>query len=219
MILVLLGAPGAGKGTQAEALAAATGAAHVATGDLFRAEIAAGSPLGAIAKSYIDAGRLVPDEVTIGMIAERLARPDAAQRVILDGFPRTAAQVEALDRAYAASGRRIEALLLDVDRDVLMARLTGRRVCPSCGRSYHVTNRPARTEGRCDACGTALVTRTDDAPETVAVRLENQLDSLQAVVALYRDSGRLGVVSGSGSIAEIGERLATAATALGFTPR
>ena len=99
--------------------------------------------------------------------------------------------------------------------------MTGVQTCalPICGRSYHVTNRPARTEGRCDACGTALVTRTDDAPETVAARLENQLDSLQAVVALYRDSGRLGVVSGSGSIAEIGERLATAATALGFTPR
>jgi adenylate kinase len=219
VILVLLGAPGAGKGTQAEALAAATGAAHVATGDLFRAEIAAGSELGATAKSFIDAGKLVPDEVTIAMIAERLARPDAAERVILDGFPRTAAQAEALDRAYAASGRRIEALLLEVDRDALVARLTGRRVCPSCGRSYHVTNRPPRIEGRCDACDAALITRSDDAPETVAVRLENQLGALETVVALYRDSGRLGVVSGSGDVDEIRERLATAATAAGLTPR
>ena len=219
MILVLLGAPGAGKGTQAEALAAATGAAHVATGDLFRAEIAAGSALGTAAKGFIEAGKLVPDEVTIAMIADRLAHPDAAERVILDGFPRTAAQAEALDRAYEASGRRIEALLLEVDPEVLVARLTGRRVCPSCGRSFHVVNRPPSTEGRCDSCGTALITRSDDAPETVAARLENQLGALQSVVARYRAAGRLGVVSGSGSIDEIRERLARAATAVGFAPR
>lgn len=219
MILVLLGAPGAGKGTQAEALAASTGAAHVATGDLFRAEIAAGSELGRRAKSFIDAGKLVPDEVTIAMITERLARPDAAERVILDGFPRTVAQAEALDRAYAASGRRIAALLLDVDREALIARLTGRRVCPLCGRSFHVANRPPRIEGVCDACGATLITRSDDAPETAAARLENQLGALEEVVATYRNSGRLGVVSGSGSIDEIAHRLAVAAAAAGLAPR
>ncbi|MEY4035870.1 MAG: hypothetical protein RL715_89 [Chloroflexota bacterium] len=206
MILVLLGAPGAGKGTQAEALAAATGAAHVATGDLFRAEIAAGSELGRTASSFIDAGKLVPDEVTIGMISARLAKPDAAQRVILDGFPRNPAQVTALDAAFASSGRTISAILLNVDLSILTARLTGRRVCPDCG-----------VADRCDACGAALITRSDDAPATVAARLENQLAALNDVVELYRASDRLQVVEGVGEIREIQSRLAAAAAAVGFT--
>ena len=217
MILVLLGAPGAGKGTQAEALAAATGAAHVATGDLFRAEIAAGSELGRTASSFIDAGKLVPDEVTIGMISARLAKPDAAQRVILDGFPRNPTQVAALDAAFASSGRTISAILLNVDVSILTARLTGRRVCPDCGRSYHVAHRPPTVADRCDACGAALITRSDDAPATVAARLENQLTALNDVVELYRTSGRLQVVEGVGEIREIQSRLAAAAAAVGFT--
>ena len=217
MILVLLGAPGAGKGTQAEALAAATGAAHVATGDLFRAEIAAGSELGRTASSFIDAGKLVPDEVTIGMISARLAKPDAAQRVILDGFPRNPTQVAALDAAFASSGRTISAILLNVDLSILTARLTGRRVCPDCGRSYHVAHRPPTVADRCDACGAALITRSDDAPATVAARLENQLAALNDVVELYRTSGRLQVVEGVGEIREIQSRLASAAAAVGFT--
>ena len=217
MILVLLGAPGAGKGTQAEALAAATGAAHVATGDLFRAEIAAGSELGRTASSFIDAGKLVPDEVTIGMISARLAKPDAAQRVILDGFPRNPAQVAALDAAFASSGRTISAILLNVDLSILTARLTGRRVCPDCGRSYHVAHRPPAVADRCDACGAALITRSDDAPATVAARLENQLAALNDVVELYRASDRLQVVEGVGEIREIQSRLAAAAAAVGFT--
>lgn len=217
MILVLLGAPGAGKGTQAEALAAATGAAHVATGDLFRAEIAAGSELGRTASSFIDAGKLVPDEVTIGMISARLAKPDAAQRVILDGFPRNPTQVAALDAAFASSGRTISAILLNVDVSILTARLTGRRVCPDCGRSYHVAHRPPAVADRCDACGAALITRSDDAPATVAARLENQLAALNDVVELYRASDRLQVVEGVGEIREIQSRLAAAAAAVGFT--
>jgi len=128
VILILLGAPGAGKGTQAEALATATGAAHIATGDLFRAEIAAGSALGLEAKSFIDAGKLVPDAVTIGMISSRLAEPDARNRVILDGFPRNVAQAEALDAALAHSARNATAILLEVDRDALVARISGRRI-------------------------------------------------------------------------------------------
>ncbi len=217
MILVLLGAPGAGKGTQAEALAAATGAAHVATGDLFRAEIAAGSELGRTASSFIDAGKLVPDEVTIGMISARLAKPDAAQRVILDGFPRNPTQAAALDAAFASSGRTISAILLNVDLSILTARLTGRRVCPDCGRSYHVAHRPPTVADRCDACGAALITRSDDAPATVAARLENQLAALNDVVELYRASDRLQVVEGVGEIREIQSRLAAAAAAVGFT--
>jgi adenylate kinase len=215
--LVLLGAPGAGKGTQAEALAAATGAAHVATGDLFRAEIAAGSELGRTASSFIDAGKLVPDEVTIGMISARLAKPDAAQRVILDGFPRNPTQAAALDAAFASSGRTISAILLNVDVSILTARLTGRRVCPDCGRSYHVAHRPPTVADRCDACGAALITRSDDAPATVAARLENQLAALNDVVELYRASGRLQVVEGVGEISEIQSRLAATAAAVGFS--
>jgi len=217
VILVLLGAPGAGKGTQAEALAAATGAAHVATGDLFRAEIAAGSELGRLASTFIDAGKLVPDEVTISMISARLAKPDAAQRVILDGFPRNPAQAAALDAAFAASGRKISAILLEVDADILTARLTGRRVCPNCGRSYHVEHRPPAAAGQCDACGTTLITRSDDAPATVTARLANQLAALGEVVDRYRTSGRLQVVKGVGEIHAIESRLAAAAAAVGFS--
>ena len=217
MILVLLGAPGAGKGTQAEALSAATGAAHVATGDLFRAEIAAGTPLGVAAKQFIDAGQLVPDEVTINMIQGRLAKPDAADRVILDGFPRNPAQAMALDAAYAASGRQIRAVLLNVDRAILEERLTARRVCPSCGRSYHLLSRPPKSAGLCDVCGAALITRSDDAPETVAARLANQLAALDSVVELYRAAGRLTEVDGVGAIADVQGRLAAAAAAAGLT--
>jgi adenylate kinase len=217
VILVLLGAPGAGKGTQAEALSVATGAAHVATGDLFRAEIAAGSPLGLAAQRYINAGQLVPDEVTINMIQARLAMPDAATRVILDGFPRNPAQAAALDAAYAASGRKISAVLLRVDRAILEERLTARRVCPSCGRSYHLLSRPPQSAGVCDVCGTALITRSDDAPETVAARLANQLAGLDSVVELYRASGRLTEVDGVGAIDEVQGRLATAAASAGLT--
>ncbi len=216
MILVLLGAPGAGKGTQAEALATATGAAHVATGDLFRAEIAAGSELGRTAASFINAGQLVPDEVTIGMISARLEQADAARRVILDGFPRNAAQVAALDAAVASSGRTVSAILLNVDPGILTARLTGRRVCSSCGRSYHVESRPPATEGLCDVCGAALITRSDDVPETVAARLAHQLSALNEVAEIYRGSNRLQVVEGVGEIAEIQERLASSARSVGF---
>ncbi|NBW31143.1 MAG: adenylate kinase [bacterium] len=217
MILVLLGAPGAGKGTQAEALSAATGAAHVATGDLFRAEISAGSPLGVAAKQFIDAGQLVPDEVTINMIQARLAKPDAADRVILDGFPRNPAQATALDAAYATSGRSIRAVLLKVDREILIERLTARRVCPSCGRSYHLLNRPPQASGICDVCATPLITRSDDAAETVAARLANQLSALESVVDLYRATGRLAEVDGVGPIEEVQARLAVAAAAAGLT--
>ena len=217
MILVLLGAPGAGKGTQAEKLSAATGAAHVATGDLFRAEIAAGTPLGVAAKQFIDAGKLVPDEVTINMIQARLTKPDASDRVILDGFPRNPAQATALDAAYATSGRVIRAVLLKVDRTILEERLTARRVCPSCGRSYHLLSRPPKSAGVCDVCGTTLITRSDDAPETVAARLANQLAALDSVVELYRAAGRLTEVDGVGAIDEVQGRLATAAAAAGLS--
>jgi adenylate kinase len=216
VIFVLLGAPGAGKGTQAEALAAATGAAHVATGDLFRAEIAAGTPLGVAAKEYIDAGKLVPDAVTINMIRARLAKPDAAMAVILDGFPRTAAQATALDEVFGSTGRTILAVLLNVDRADLAARITGRRICPTCAKSYHVINNPPQREGHCDTCNSPLITRSDDAPDTVAARLANQLEALEAVTEYYRGEGRLQVVDGSGPIASVQQRLADAASTIGL---
>jgi adenylate kinase len=155
--------------------------------------------------------------VTIGMISARLAKPDAAQRVILDGFPRNPAQVAALDAAFTASGRVISAILLHVDASILTARLTGRRVCPACGRSYHVEHRPPTVADRCDVCGEILITRSDDAPATVAARLANQLTALGDVVDLYRASGRLQVVEGVGEIHAIQARLAAAAAAVGFS--
>jgi adenylate kinase len=173
--------------------------------------------LGVAAKQFIDAGQLVPDEVTINMIQARLSQPDAADRVILDGFPRNPAQATALDAAYAASGRSIRAVLLKVDRAILEERLTARRVCPSCGRSYHLLNRPPKAAGVCDVCGTALITRSDDAPETVAARLANQLAALDSVVELYRATGRLTEVNGVGAIDEVQGRLAAAAAAAGLT--
>jgi len=150
------------------------------------------------------------------MISARLEQGDAARRVILDGFPRNAAQVAALDAAVAPSGRAVSAILLNVDPGILTARLTGRRVCSSCGRSYHVESRPPATEGLCDVCGAALITRSDDVPETVAARLAHQLSALNEVAEIYRGSNRLQVVEGVGEIAEIQERLASSARSVGF---
>jgi adenylate kinase len=155
--------------------------------------------------------------VTINMIQERLAQPDAANRVILDGFPRNPAQATALDAAYATSGRSIRAVLLKVDRALLEERLTARRVCPSCGRSYHLISRAPQQAGQCDVCATALITRSDDAPATVAARLENQLTALNSVVELYRSAGRLTEVDGVGAIDQVQGRLAAAAAAAGLT--
>ena len=183
---------------------------------LFRAEIATGSALGLQAKSFIDAGKLVPDAVTIGMILSRLAQPDAGNHVILDGFPRNVAQAEALDAALAHSARNLAAILLELDRDALVARISGRRICGGCGRSYHLTKNPPKHEGTCDGCGGALTMRSDDAPETVAARMTNQLTALDAVVAFYRASSRLQVVDGDGEIGDVGKRLARAAAAVGL---
>ena len=216
MRLILVGPPGAGKGTQAVNLAAHFSIPHISTGDIFRSNLKEGTPLGVEAKSYMDRGELVPDEVTIGMISARLAKPDASAHVILDGFPRNAAQAAALDAAFARSGRAINAILLNVDEGILAARLTGRRVCSSCGRAYHVESRPPAVSERCDICGGTLKTRSDDAPETVAARLKNQLSALAEVVEIYRDAGRLQVVEGVGEIAEIQSRLAAAARTVGF---
>lgn len=207
-VLVLLGAPGAGKGTQAHILARHLGLPRVATGDLFRAAVRDGTPLGREAKQYMDRGELVPDEITVRMLLERIGQPDAARGVILDGFPRTRAQAEALDAALAARATRVEAaLLVDVPPDELLRRLSGRWLCEAAGHTFHEIAYPPRVPGICDICGTRLIQREDDRPEVVRARLEKQLGALDEVVAYYRGAGVLQAVDGRRPIAAVSNDL------------
>lgn len=203
-VLVLLGAPGAGKGTQAHILARHLGLPRVATGDLFRAAVREGTPLGLAAREYMERGELVPDDVTVGMLLERLAAPDAARGTILDGFPRTRSQAEALDRALADRGAAIDAALyIEVPADELLARLSGRWLCESAGHTFHETAYPPRVPGICDICGSRLVQREDDKPAVVRARLEKQLGALAEVVDHYRAAGVLQAVDGRRPIAAV----------------
>jgi adenylate kinase len=207
-VLVLLGAPGAGKGTQAHILARHLGLPRVATGDLFRAALRDGTPLGIAAREYMDRGALVPDDVTVKMLLERLAAPDAARGVILDGFPRTRGQAEALDRALAERDTAVEAaLLVDVPADELLRRLSGRWLCEEAGHTYHETAYPPRVAGICDICGSRLIQRDDDRPDVVRARLEKQLGALEEVVDHYRAAGLLQVVDGRRPIAAVSSDL------------
>jgi adenylate kinase len=207
-VLVLLGAPGAGKGTQAHILARHLGLPRVATGDLFRAAVRDGTPLGLEAKAYMERGALVPDEVTVGMLLERLAAPDAARGAILDGFPRTRSQAEALDRALADRGAAVEAALyVDVPPDELLRRLSGRWLCEAAGHTYHETAYPPRVPGICDTCGSRLIQRDDDRPDVVRSRLEKQLGALEDVVDHYRAAGVLQTVDGRRPIASVSNDL------------
>jgi adenylate kinase len=202
-VVVLLGPPGAGKGTQAEILAAESGLLHVASGDIFRAEIEAGSPLGIKAREYVAQGALVPDEITVAMVVGRLSRPDAQAGVVLDGFPRTVAQAEALDHALDGRGTRVEhAIYLDVPTDDVVRRLSARWVCPA-GHVYNTLAQPPRVAGVCDVDGKRLVQRADDRPETVRERLALQLAPLYEVVDHYRERGTLSVVDGRQPIASV----------------
>lgn len=212
-VIVLLGGPGAGKGTQAKLLAARLGYPHVATGDLFRAAVRDGSPVGVEAKRYMDRGQLVPDEITVRMLLERLAQADATDGVILDGFPRNRAQAEVLDRALAERGARVDrAISIDVPSDVLVHRLAGRWVCRDQGHPYHETAHPPRTPGRCDIDGSPLIQRDDDKADTIRARLANQLSMLRDVVTHYRATGALRAVDGRGSIATVAEAVTAAAS-------
>ncbi len=203
-ILVLLGAPGAGKGTQAHVLARHLGLPRVATGDLFRAAARDGSPLGLSARGYMERGELVPDELTVGMLLERLDAPDAERGAILDGFPRTRSQAEALDRALADDGTAVDAaLLVEVPASELLQRLTGRWLCSAAGHTYHETAYPPRVPGICDIDGSVLIQRDDDRPEIVQARLEKQLGALADVVEHYRAAGVLQVVDGRRPIAAV----------------
>jgi adenylate kinase len=197
--VIFLGAPGAGKGTQARGLAAEWGVPQVATGDMLREAVAAGTPLGLEAKRYMDAGGLVPDEVVIGLVEERLDRPDAARGFVLDGFPRTAAQAEALDAMLRRRGQSLDRVVfLDVGREELIRRLTGRRVCGRCGTAFHLVSAPPRVAGRCDKCGGELTQRSDDTREAVATRLDVYEKQTAPLLAYYRDRGLLVTVPGEG---------------------
>lgn len=211
MNLILLGPPGAGKGTQAKRLEQTHGLIQLATGDMVRAAIASGSALGRQVKEIYDAGRLVPDDIMIAMIAERITQPEAANGFILDGFPRTVPQAEALDRMLAKQGRVLHHVIsMEVDEAALIERIAGRFSCRSCGASYHERfNRPA-VDGVCDSCGSAdLVHRADDRPEAVATRLEAYRNQTAPILPYYRQRGVLRAVDGMADIDEVTRQIET----------
>ena len=197
MNLILLGAPGAGKGTQAELLVKKLSIPAISTGNMLREAIANGTDLGKKAKEYMDEGNLVPDDLILGIVAERVSRPDCARGFILDGVPRTLAQAEALEDR----GVKIDHVIsIEVDDSEIERRMTGRRVCAKCGASYHVSANPPKTEGVCDACGGELTIRKDDAPETVRKRLQVYHSTTEVLKDFYGKLGRLCIVNGSQSI-------------------
>jgi len=197
--IVLLGAPGSGKGTQAERIAPAFGLPHISTGDILRGSVKAGTELGRTAKRFMDSGELVPDEVVIGIIRERLGEPDTAAGFMLDGFPRTLEQATALDEMLAGAGRALRfVLLIDVPEEELVQRLAGRRACRSCGRGYNVVFDPPKVEGVCDTCGGELFQRDDDNEDTVRNRLTVYRRQTEPLVGYYRGKGILATVYGGG---------------------
>ena len=199
MNLILLGAPGAGKGTQAELLVEKLSIPAISTGNMLREAMANGSDLGKKVKQYMDEGSLVPDELILGIVAERVSRPDCRKGFILDGVPRTLAQAEALE---AKGGQIDHVISIEVDDSEIEHRMTGRRVCTKCGASYHITANPPRVEGICDLCGGQLTIRKDDAPETVRHRLQVYHETTEVLKDFYGKLGRLSIVNGSQSIAD-----------------
>ncbi|MBI2902937.1 MAG: adenylate kinase [Candidatus Methylomirabilis oxyfera] len=208
MRIVLLGPPGAGKGTQAKLLTGRLGVPQVSTGDILRQAVANGTQLGREAKSFMDRGALVPDEVVIGIIEERLRKPDCAQGYILDGFPRTLPQAEALSRVLASLHASVDGVLsVEVPEEDLVERLAGRRVCRGCGNMYHVDTNPPLQAGRCNTCDGALYQRDDDKEETIRHRLRVYRDQTQPLVAYYDKMGLLTRIDGRGTIEEISQRV------------
>lgn len=199
MNLIFLGAPGAGKGTQAEIVSQRLSVPIISTGNILRESIKNGTELGLKAKAVIDVGGLVPDEVIMGIVAERLSKPDCAGGFILDGVPRTLAQAEGLAAMNIAIDRVIE---IDVPDDVIITRLSGRRVCESCGSSYHIVAKPPINEGVCDSCNGRLVVRDDDRPETVQKRLSVYHSQTEPLIDYYEKNGKLRVVCGTGDVRE-----------------
>jgi adenylate kinase len=215
MYLIILGAPGAGKGTQAATLVKEFGVAHIATGDLFREQVAKGTELGKLAKTYMDRGVLVPDDVTVRMLLERLALPDAAKGFLLDGFPRTIEQAKALAKALAAQGKKIDRVLcLDVPDDVLITRLSGRLTCRTCDAVYHVKFSPPKKPGVCDIDGGELYTRPDDTVETARKRLDVYFAQTSPLIKYYARRHLLTKINGDQSIDAVGADLVKAVKAI-----
>lgn len=213
MNIVMLGAPGAGKGTQADLLAEYLQIPHIATGDLFREALRRNTPLGRQAREYMDRGELVPDAITIAMVRERLAQPDCARGVILDGFPRTVEQAQALDEILAERGQAVDlAIFIRVRPEVLIERLSGRWTCRDCQGVYHTVFNPPRQPGVCDVCGGSLFQREDDRPETQRHRIEVYLEQTAPLIEFYRKRGVLSEVNGEREIAEVQEEIRDAVT-------
>ncbi len=211
MKLIVLGAPGAGKGTQALMLSEKYNILHISTGDIFRSNIKQGTELGVKAKAYIDAGQLVPDDLTLSLIMDRLHQPDCEGGYILDGFPRTMPQAESLTEALKAEGAELTAVLdIEVPDEVIVERMAGRRVCPACGESFHLKYHAPKTEGICDRCGAALITRADDVPETVLNRLNVYHTQTQPLIDYYRAQGKLLSFDGTASMQNVFETISEA---------
>jgi adenylate kinase len=205
--LVLVGPPGAGKGTQAEFIAANQSVPKISTGDIFRANVGQGTPLGREAKKYMDAGQLVPDEVTINMVRDRLAEPDAADGFLLDGFPRTVPQAEVLDEMLAELGTSLDVVLeLVVDDDEVVRRLSGRRTCRGCSKIWHVEFDPTTLEAECDRCGGELFQRDDDKAETVTERLKVYAEQTAPLVDYYGAQGKLVGIDATGPVEDVTQR-------------
>ncbi|MFG1926248.1 adenylate kinase [Cryptosporangium sp. NPDC048952] len=207
MRLVLVGPPGAGKGTQAEFIAANLAAPKISTGDLFRFNVGQGTPLGVEAKKYMDAGQLVPDEITINMVRQRLAEPDAVDGFLLDGFPRNVPQAEVLDDMLKELGVKIDVVLeLVVEDDEVIRRLSGRRTCRGCGKIWHVEFDPTTVDGVCDRCDSQLFQRDDDKPETIAKRLEVYHEQTEPLVDFYSAQGKLVGIDATGPVEDVTDR-------------
>ena len=208
MRIILLGPPGAGKGTQAKSISNKFSIPHISTGDIFRKNISEKTPLGIEAKKHIDKGHLVPDELTIDLIKDRLDNEDCSNGFLLDGFPRTVNQGKALDGFLDEKGKSLDiALLIKVPREFILSRMTGRRVCLTCGASYHVTFNPSKVEGKCDVCGSDLVQRADDREDTVNERINIYEAQTQPLIKYYEDKNLLSAVDGTLEISSVFENI------------
>ena len=210
MKIIMLGAPGAGKGTQAKKIADLCNIPHISTGDIFRANIKNNTELGQKAKTYMDKGELVPDELVVDLIMDRFKEADCANGYVLDGFPRTIPQAEALDKALSANGESVDyAVNVEVPDENIINRMSGRRACVGCGATYHIQFNPTKVEGICDACGEKLILRDDDKPETVKNRLSVYHEQTQPLIDYYKNQGILKSVDGTQPMDEVFKAIVT----------